>query len=163
MPRTGPEVSGTPDFVEVSWRYIDANGQPGSTFLVTTSALATNTNIENVTEALGNMTNANLYGVVVGSVYSDAGSPAGAVEAPRESIKDIINLLWKDPATRATQDAEIPAPLDALFTEGTNDVIPDSTEMMALRGAVNALLPAGYIPISVRFTERKKQNKRTKI
>lgn len=163
MPRTAPEVSGTPDYVELSFRFIDANGQPGSFPLKTTSALATPTNVEAFAEAIGNMTNANFYAVVVGDVYADSGSVAGAVEAPRESVKDIINLLMKGSPLDTPQDIEIPAPLDSLFTEGTNDVIPDSTLMMALRSAANALLPVQYIPVSVRFTERRKKNSRTKI
>lgn len=163
MPRTAPTVDGTPDYVEVSWRFVDANAQPGSFNVKTTSALATSAAIEAATEALGNMTNANLYAVVVGDAYADGGSPAGAVEAPRESVKDIINVLFKGSPLDAAFDVEVPAPLDSLFTEGTNDVIPDSTEMLALRAAFNTLLPTQYIPVSVRFTERKKSNKRTKI
>lgn len=163
MPRTAPEVDGTPDYIEVSWRFIDANGQPGSFPLKTTPALATSAHIEAVTEALGNMTNANLYGVFIANAYADSGSPAGAVEAPRESVKDIINMLFKGSPLDTAQDVEIPAPLDSLFTEGTNDVIPDSTEMLALRTAINDLLPVQYAPVSVRFTERRKSNKRTKI
>lgn len=163
MPRTAPTVDGTPDYVEVSFRFIDANAQPGSFNLKTTSTLATNAAIEAVGDALGAMTNANLYAVVVGSVYADGGSPAGATEAPRESVKDIINVLFKGSALDAAQDIEVPAPLDSLFVEGTNEVIPDSTEMLALRTAINDILPAQYIPVSIRFTERRKSNSRTKI
>jgi len=163
MPRTAPEVTGTPDYTMVSWRFIDANGQPASLPLVTTAALATAAHIEAITEQLGNMTNANLYAVDVTGVYSDAGTPAGAVEEPRESAKDVINYLWKNPGTRATQDVIIPAPLDSLFIEDTNDVDPSNAAFATLATALNAFLEAAYIPISLRFTERKKQNKRTKV
>lgn len=163
MPRTAPVVDGTPDYVEISFRFIDANAQPGSFNVKTTTALATPAAIEAAAEAIGSATNANLYAVIVGDAYADSGSPAGAVEAPRESVKDVINILFKGSPLDAAFDVEIPAPLDSLFVEGTNEVIPDSTELMAIRTAFNTLLPVQYIPVSVRFTERKKSNTRTKI
>jgi len=161
MARTAPTYSGTPTYVVVSFRWIDANGGLTSTSYVTTLARASVANVEAAAVALGAASNANLYDIVMEQHTSAASaSKLAAADESRESVNDYIVTLQRDNATRQTQDVYIPAPLDALLVAGTNDPDLDNTEYQAVNTAFDALLPAGFVPISVRFSEHKKVNKR---
>jgi len=61
MPRTVPTYSGTPSYVIVSFRFIDANGAKESLPILTTSARATSAAIEAMAVALAAASNANLW------------------------------------------------------------------------------------------------------
>jgi hypothetical protein len=163
MPRTAPTFDGTPTYVIVSFRWIDANGQLESTPYLTTLARATTGNIEAMADALVAASNANLYDIVLETHTSGNASASTATEAPRESVNDFINTLVRDPASRKTQEVAIPAPLDSLFVAGTN--IPDTTvtEYQAVNTAANALLPDAYVFVSARFAEHKKVNQKVKF
>lgn len=162
MPNTNPAVTGAATYAQVSFRYIDANGQLGSDSYNTTPALATPANVNAAAEALGAASNANLYEVSIESVWSALPISATAVEEPRESVKDNIVTLFKDNATRNTQDVYIPAPLDTLLQAGTNQPDVEDALYLAVELAFDALLPAGYSPISARFSEHKGTNKKVR-
>jgi hypothetical protein len=163
MARTAPTYTGTPTYVVVSYRWIDANSQLGSTPITTTLARATTANIEGMADALSDLSNANLYDIVLEGHTAVAPTPLDAVEEPRESVKDVINLLQRDNATRQTQDIELPAPLDSLFVEGTNQVDPEQGGFVALLLATSLILPASYDAISTRFSEHKGTNKSSRL
>lgn len=163
MPRTAPTYTGTPTYVLVSYRWIDANGQTGSTPLITTPARATVANIEGMADALSDMSNANLYDIVVEDHTGVTPEPTDATEAPRESVKDVITLTQRDAVTRQTQGVELPAPLDSLFVDGTNTPNVEDAAFVALLLASSLLLPATFDAISIRFSEHKGYNKGVKI
>jgi hypothetical protein len=164
MPRTAPTVNGTPTYVVVSLRMIDANGQLDSIPYRTTLARATNAAVEAVVAKQAAASNGNVYDCVIELHYAASTvSPASAVEAPRESIKDAIVTLEKDVASGASQESLILAPLDALFLDGSNDVDTTATAYTEYNTAVDALLPTTYAPISVRFSERKGTNSKTRL
>lgn len=164
MPRTAPTVNGTPTFVIVSLRMIDANGQLDSIPYRTTLARATNAAVEAVVAKQAAASNGNVYDCVIELHYAAATvSPSSATEAPRESIKDAIVILEKDVAAGASQESLILAPLDSLFLDGTNDVDITQTPFTEYNTAVDALLPTTYAPISTRFSERKGTNSKTRL
>lgn len=164
MPRTAPTYTGTPTYTIVSFRWIDANGQLDSTSYVTTPARASAANIEAMAVALGAASNGNLYDIVLeGHTGAISASPSAATEAPRESIKDVIITLQRDAITRQTQEVEIPAPLDSIFVAGTNQPDIDNALYQAVNTAADALLPAGYAPISARFSEHKGTNRKVRV
>lgn len=164
MPRTAPTVNGTPTYVIVSLRAIDANGQLDTIPFRTTLARATNAAVEAVVAKQAAASNANVYDVVIEMHYSAASvTPTAAVEEPRESIKDAIVVLEKDIASGASQESLILAPLDSLFLEGSNDVDITQTPFTEWNTAVDALLPTTYAPISTRFSERKGTNSKTRL
>lgn len=164
MARTAPTYTGTPTYVVVSYRFIDANGQLGSSSLITTQARATVANIEGMADALADMTNANLYDIVVEN-HTAAGTADSddAVEEPRESVKDVVTLTQREATTRQTQGMELPAPIDAIFVEDTNDVDTENALVLAWQTASALILPTTYEAVSIRFTERKGYNKSTKL
>lgn len=163
MPRTAPAYTGTPTYVIVSFHFIDANGQLETTPYITTTARATAANVEAMAEALSDASNANLYDITYTTHTAGAASAATAIEEPRESAKDVIVTLVREPTTRQTQEVEIPAPLDSLFVPGGNIVDPTQTLYQAVNTAANALLPDAYTFVSTRFSERRKLNQKVKF
>lgn len=162
MPRTAPAITGAATAALVSFRFIDANQSITSYSLRTTVALATGALVEAVAAALAAASNASLYGVHVASVWETVPNPVSAVDESRPSAYDNVVELFKDPATGAAQDAFIPAPIDGLFNTGTQQVNIGSTEYIDFSNAVNALLPSAYVPVSARFSERRKTYTRTR-
>jgi hypothetical protein len=163
MPRTAPAYTGTYTWVLISYRWIDANGQTGSTPVITTPARATVANVEGMADAIADMSNANLYDIVYEGHTGVTPEPTDATEAPRESVKDVIVLSQRDNTTRQTQGIEVPAPLDALFVDGTNQPDVDDPAFVALLLASSLLLPPTFDAVSIRFSEHKGYNKSVKL
>lgn len=161
MPRTAPTWDGTPNYVIVSYHWIDANGSKTTTPYITTLARATTGNIEAMAAALVEASNANLWDISLEMHEDGAPSALTADDAPRESANDYINTLVRDPVSRKTQEVAIPAPLDALFIPETNDPDTENPFYQAVNTAANALLPDAYTFISTRFSEHRKLGKKT--
>lgn len=156
MPDSVPSVNGTPTRCLVTFRYIDANGTKDSFSILTTLARATDAVVEAAVEALGNASNANVYEVNKQLIYAaGTASPSGAIEEPRESAKDVIETLMKDPTSGKSQYIVIPAPKDVMFVAGTNTVDTEQTLYEETYNAFELLLPATYNGISVRFAQHK--------
>jgi len=157
--------SAAPAFVRLSFKFIDANGQTDSNSYITDATNATDAHINAMAVALGAATNASLYSIektLVQETVAGA-SPSNATEEPRESVKDNIVVLYKQFTTRQTQDVYIPAPLDSIFVPSTQDVDVDNALFTAVTTAAENLLPDAYSSISVRFSEHKGVNKKTRL
>lgn len=162
MPSSAPNVEAAATFARVSFRYIDANGTKDSFSITTSPARATPAVIEGAKDALAAATNVNIYEVTREEVWSAGlASPLLALDAPRESAKDVIETLVKQPSSQKTQYVYIPGPLDALFVPDTNIPDIDNTLYDAVDLAFDLLLPADYVAISVRFAEH--QNTGAKV
>lgn len=161
MPRTAPTYAGTPNYVIVSYRFIDANGSKTSTSYITTAARATTAAIEAMAAALSAATNANLYDIVLESHTDGAASTSTAIDESRESVNDYINTLVREPTSRKTQEVSIPAPLDALFVAGSQKVDTTNALYQAVNTAADTLLVSTYVFVSVRFSEHRKLNEKT--
>lgn len=156
MPETVPAVDGNPTRVLVTFRYIDANGTKDAFSIQTTLARATDAVIQGAVAALGAASNANFYEVNVQHIYAAGNaSPSAATEAPRESAKDVIETLRKDPSSGRSQYDYIPAPLDEIFIPGTQTVDIENGLYEAVDQAFDLLFPASYNALSVRFAEHK--------
>lgn len=155
--------SAAPSFVRVGLSFIDANGGQDSASWITTVARATDANINAMAAAIGAASNASVFEIRKEVVMADnPGSPSNAVEAPRESVKDHILILFRHPSTRMTQEGVIPAPLDAIMVPETNDVDVTNALYLAVETATENLLDASYDVVSTRFNETKKINKKTR-
>jgi len=160
MPRTAPTWDGTPNYVIVSYHWIDANGRKTTTPYITTLARATTANIEAMAAALVVASNANLWNISLELVEDGTPSATTALDASRESANDYINTLVRDPVSRKTQEVSIPAPKDALFAPESDTVDVSNTDYQDVNAAANALLPDAYTFISVRFSEHRATGKK---
>lgn len=156
MPRTAPTVDGTPNMLQVTLKWIDANNKRRSDTIYVDGG-TTPAQIEAIVAAEAAASNANLYAVHVSEVYADVPNSGDAIEATRVSTKDNVVLLFKNPNTADGRDYFIPAPKEVLFLGGSEILDTSNALLLAVRDAIDATI-AGFEPVTVRFSERRKKN-----
>lgn len=150
--RTAPTINGTPTFVSLSVSVIDYSGDLRTdTYQV--DADASNAEIEAFIVALQVLSNSSIYRVTVGQTYNSTAAKANALEEVWENAKDNVVLLFKT-NSNASIDFYIPAPVNDLFTEGTENVISDDADLATLLGTITPF-KANYTARSARLTHRK--------
>jgi len=159
MPVAGNDMTGTPTWVDVTFRFVDFRGDKTAVSIRLTPTQAVTANIAGLRTALGNATNALLYEVQVTNVYAGLASAAGALDAVFTNTDSVVNILMKNVTTLAGLPFEIPAPLGEMIEEGETVDIANA-EYVAVTDALEILLGAtAWEPYTVRFTERRNINK----
>ena len=150
--RTAPTVDGLPTFKVVSITMYDYTGDQ-RTETIQVDAAATDAQIEAYVAALQAATNATVWKVDVGYVYNSVGDSSNALEEVWENAATNIVTLIKD-ADNNSRNAFIPAPINAVFLEGTENINPSATQLADYLTALLALR-SGFSVVSMRFTHRK--------
>ena len=150
--RTAPTVDGSPTFKKLSITLYDYTGEQ-RTDSYKIDADSTAVEIEAFVDALQAVTNGTIWRVVVGEVYNSVGDPSNALEDVWEESTANLVLLAKD-TNDNSENFFIPAPINAMFNEGTEDIDPTD---VALGAVLSAILPmkAGFSFVSARFTSRR--------
>lgn len=161
MARTAPTVNGTPTFKVVSLRYIDFSGDL-RTDSIQAAAAVTDAEIEAFAAAAAAITNADLYAVEVKSVYNAVADSSNAVNAPKDSVHDNLVLQTKT-STNQSKRGFIPAPQQALFVGGTDQIDPTNTDLATYLTALLAIAGAGYTVVGARYTERREINEQVRF
>lgn len=161
MSRTAPAVNGTPQFKKVSMRWIDYSGDKRSDSLQF-PATGTDAQIEAYAAALGAASNASLYAIVPEFWYNSTPDKSNAVNEPKDSVFDNMVMLAKTSAN-LSQRGFIPAPINDLFADTTDQPNPASAELIAVMTAFLALVGAGYSIVSLRYTERREINEAVNV
>lgn len=159
--RTAPTVNGTPTYITVSLRWIDASGDKRSDSLQAPTA-ATSAQIEAWATAQQAGSNASLYAVVKEDHYNSVPDKSNALDEPKDSVFDNMVYLAKTTANLSRRGF-LPAPIAAVFATGTDQPNPASTELAAIFTAFLALVGAGYTVQSVRYTERREINEAVNV
>lgn len=158
MPRTVPTVDGSGNYREVTIKWIDANnGRRSDTYRLAQDA--TDAEVEAIVAALAAQSNANIYQVKTSMVYNAVAVPSDAIEASRVSVWDNVVILFKDAAGNS-RDWFLPAPVDALFIAGTNNLDPEG-DIGTVDVAIDPALETAFVVVSYRYTERRKKNPAT--
>jgi hypothetical protein len=150
--RTAPTVNGTPTFKRVSVTVYDYTGEQ-RTDSYQLDAAATNVQIEAFVAALQAVTNGSIWRVIVGEVYNSVGDPSNADEEVWEEQSANLVLLAKN-STNQSQDWYVPAPVNAMFLEGTENIDPANANLGTLMTAI-LVLRSGFSFVSARFTSRR--------
>lgn len=161
MARTAPTINGTPTYLTVSFRWIDASGDVRADSLQL-PATTTDAQIEAIVAALAAISNASLYAVVVGQQYNSVADKSDAVDAPKDSVFDNFAILAKT-ALNESRRVFLPAPEGATFVAGTDQVDPTNADIATLFAAILAPLGVTYDIVSIRYTERREINEAVKI
>lgn len=159
MPSTLPDISlATATYKRLTVRLIDKTGDKRA--ITQRIAIgATLANIQAYLVELASLTNANIYEVFVQDVWATNPSVGDAFNATRASLFQNVATYWRVGATLETQDSYIPAPVEALFEAGTDNVDTGAgAEHADYLVALQAIMPVGYAPVSVRYSERKEVN-----
>lgn len=155
--RTAPDVTGAATFKLVSFRWIDASGTRRSDSYQVPAA-ATAAQIDDAADAAQALSNASLWAIDIGSVYAgdmDTGAAESLVYAGND---DNVVILLKQPDNQA-RDFFVPAPIEALFIEETENIDQSNAELATLETALEALFAGTYTIRGNRFTHRSQRGK----
>lgn len=159
MPNDAGVVDTTPVRRVIHLQFVDSEGKPRTDSYDILPA-ATDAEINTFVVETGARSNASLWNVGYTNWYYVAQpSKANAVDATNDSVADNIVALIK-PLTGDGQDVFIPAPNEAAtMVAGTEN--PDPALLQDWLDAANAIISGE--PVSVRFSERRKKNRATKL
>lgn len=163
MPNNAPDVTGAVTYLDGTFRFIDWTGDKLAVAISGADAVAvTPAELEALADALGGASSASLYEVDVKDAFASNPDKNNATEAARGEVANVLNILAKHPDKR-TASLVIPAPIPELFTDGSDEIDPESTELAAVFTAFLAVLPAGFEIISTRYSTRHQYNPATPI
>lgn len=159
--RTAPAMTAAATSRQISLRLIDASGDLYSEPLVVPVA-ATAANIEAWAAAYAAASNASLYAIEDTAFREGDADPDNAAAEYRGSVKDGINLLFKDVPNRVTFTDRVIAPVAATM-QGNQDIpLLSSTELTNVITSV-LTLKAAYDFNQAQFTERRERTNNPRI
>lgn len=157
--RTAPTIDGSPPFVSLLVRYIDARDDKRS-FSIDIDPAALDADIEAAIVALQVGTNASIYEVQVQQQYAGAALVANATDAVFASADDSLLITYRNPTDKTSRRVEVRAPFGDLIEGG--EVVDTANQIyIDIRDAFNGILPLAYDPVSTRFTENREKNSST--
>lgn len=159
--RTAPTVDGSPNQVTIGLSVVDASGDTYSDSIVLSSAPA-DADIEAYVAAYQAVTQASVFEVRVESAYTGDADPDNADTLQRNSVKDGINLSWKDFTALKTQATRVVAPVPAVM-QGNQDIpLLSFADMITYIAETGDILTA-YALQTAQFTERRERSNNQKI
>lgn len=159
--RTAPAVTGAVTSVNSTLHLVDASGDNYTDNIVSLTA-PTPAQIEAWAAAYQSATQASLWKVSSMSIWEGDQDPDNADVGQRNSVKDGVNMLWKNLATLNSQNPRLIAPIAAVM-QGNQDIpLLTATEFTALITALQAIL-SGYNLQSAQFTERRERSNNPRI
>lgn len=154
--RTAPTVDGSPNKVILSLSVIDASGDKYSDSLLLTS-VPLDADIEALVAAYQAVTQASVYRVNVQVQYEGDIDADNAETDQRNSVKDGINLLFKDLTTFQTQTPRVVAPIPEVM-QGNQDIpLLTYAAMITYIAEAGDILTA-YALQSAQYTERRERS-----
>lgn len=161
--RTAPATTGAPTSVTLTLHLIDSSGDL-FTDEITTVAGAPAPAVEAYVAAYQAVTQASVYKVTESLVWEGVESPTNAAVGQRNSIKDGINILYRNATTLVSKTLRVAAPDPAVMDANTDTVNVSAAPFAAFLSAVTPLL-TGFSSQSVQYTERRERsnNPRTKL
>lgn len=158
--RTAPATSTTPTTI-ATLHLIDASGDQ-FTDAISMPVAMTAANIESWAAAYQSATQASIWKVSQTLEWVGDADPDNADVGQRNSVKEGVNLLWKNLATLRTQTPRLVAPITAVM-QGNQDIpLLTATEMTALIAAYQTLL-TGFSLNAAQYTERRERNNNPRI
>lgn len=158
--RTAPATSTTPT-TTATIHLIDASGDL-FTDAVTMPAAMTAANIEILAAKYQLATQLSVWKVSQMLEWVGDADPDNADVGQRNSVKDGINLLWKNLTTLRTQTPRLAGPVAAVM-QGNQDIpLLTATEMTELIAAYQTLL-TGFTLTQAQYTERRERTNNPRI
>lgn len=154
--RTAPAFTAAATSRLISLHLIDASGDLATVPLIVPVA-ATAASIEAVADGYADSTNASLYKITDEAIREGVADPDNAVAEYRGSVKDGINLMFKNLTTRQAQGVRVVAPVEETM-QGNQDIPMLAVEpLLTLIPAILAVLTISYDFQRAQFTERRER------
>lgn len=154
--RTAPTVGGSPTKVLLTISAMDASGDIYSDTLQLL-AVPLDLDIEAYVAGYQAVTQASVFNVAVSSNYEGDADPDNAETNQRNSVKDGINLLWRDFTNLKSQTTRVVAPVPAVM-QGNQDIpLLTFADMITYIAETGDILTA-YALQSAQYTERRERS-----
>lgn len=158
MANNAGTVDGSPTRQTLHVQYVDVRGKPRTDSYDMTGLTIVDAELNALTAALGAATHANLWNIGYTKWFdTGVGLAADAASGADDSVMDNIVILLKNGVVGGI-DFFVPAPIEAMLVDGTENPNPDGTEFDAVLTALAAVFN-GYTPYSYRYSERRKKNR----
>jgi len=160
--RTAPEVDVVgSNLNSTTLHFIDASGDQFTDSIQTVAPLGLGV-VEAYATDYQAATQASLWKVTVTNSWYGEPDPDNAQALFRGSVKDGINLLFKNGTTLSAQSPRLIAPIAGIM-QGNQDIpLLTATEMATLIATYQTML-AGFDLISAQFTERRERSNNPRI
>jgi len=147
----------------ITLHLVDASGDNYTDFIPSIGTdEPTLTEIESHVLAYQAATQASIYKVTFTQTWEGDEDPDNAEIGSRDSVKDGVNLLWKNPATMSSTTPRLVAPIPETM-QGNQDIpLLTAAEFIALIQSYQVLL-TGYSPASAQYTERRERKNNPRI
>lgn len=153
--RTAPAFTAAATDRQITLHLMDASGDVWAENMRVPVA-ATAANIETWAAAYAADSQASLYGITDNILRFGDADPDNAETDQRNSVKDGINMLYKNLTTHLTQPTRVIAPIPAAL-QGNQDIpLLTSTENAALIAATLAII-TGFTFQRAQYTERRER------
>lgn len=159
---TAPDVSvAVANQFSATLHLIDASGDLFTDSITGTAAM-TPSNVESWKLSYQAASNASVYAVTTQQTWLGDADPDNALALYRASVKNGVNLLWKNNTTLKTLTPRLIAPIAGVM-QGNQDIpLLTATEMVALIADYQALL-AGFSLQSAQYTDRRERSNNPRI
>lgn len=159
--RTAPAATAAVTSVSTTLHLIDASGDLITDNIVSPTVPSA-ANVETWANTYQLATQASLYKISSSQVWEGDADPDNADVGQRNSVKDGVNLFWKNIATMASQNPRLVAPIAAVM-QGNQDIpLLSATQFTNLIVAMQTLL-TGYDLQSAQYTERRERSNNPRI
>lgn len=159
--RTAPDSTMAVTSTLVTLHLIDASGDQYTDAILVTAAPSA-ADVEAWAAAYQAATQSSLWKITTESRWEGDADPDNADVGQRNSVKDGVNLLYKNITSLRTTTPRLVAPIPAVM-QGNQDIpLLSAAEMVALIGAELAIL-TGFALTSAQFTERRERTNNPKI
>jgi hypothetical protein len=160
--KTAPDAGvAAPNAMTATLHLIDTSGDLYTDSL-TMPGTITATQAENWAEAYQDASNASIYKISLLSEWIGDADPDNGVVAQRNSVKDGVNLLWKNLTTLRTETPRLIAPIEAVM-QGNQDIpLLSATAFVALIAEIQAILTGSSLQ-SAQYTQRRERTNNPRI
>ena len=159
--RTAQTVTGTPTHRRITFHLIDSSGDTyAESFYIPAATLAAE--VEQLAADYQNNTQASLFDISDSGSYLGDADPDNATTLQRNSVKDGINLLFKDVATLDTVTPRIVAPIPDIL-QGNQDIPLLSFATLSLFILQFISIKPSYNMQSAQYTERRERSNNPRV
>ena len=159
--RTAPAYTAVPPFRRLTLHLVDASGDTFTDSMLI-EPLATELEVEALIDGYQASTQASIWKVTNTGEYIGDEDPDNAGVDQRNSVKDGINLLFRNSANQGTFTPRVVAPIEGVM-QGNQDIPLLVAPLSDYVTAVLAVQPITVGLASMQFTERRERSNNPRI
>jgi len=160
-PTWGGDLTAAADFKLLSIHTIDASGDQDSASIYVPVA-TTSAEMDDIVSAYQGCTQASVWKVTVSSLWEGDADPDNAQTDQRNSVKQGINIGFKNVATRTAFELRVVAPVTSIM-QGNQDIPLVSVAPLSTLIIDTLTAADGFSAVSAQYTERRERRNNPKV